>query len=295
LNLLLPLKALLEERNVTRAAKRIHRSQPAMSRTLERLRETLGDELLIRSQGRYILTARATKLLQEIDHVIPRLEAFWSGETFSPLLTTDKVRIVMTDVGVALLLPCLTRALPLQAPGLRIEVLPWTEHASDQLTSGAADLVFSAMAAPPHLRVQRLYNEEFVCVLANTHRYKGNTLTIGEYLGFKHIEIQRGHSCLLDRALTEGGYRRDICLQLPDFIPAIAAVQDTDYVLTCPSRLAKKMLSGYALREIKVPPEIPPFSVSMFWHPRLTDENLHSWFREFVLDSCAMEFGNPKR
>src|ERR1700688_998102 len=101
LNLLLPLKALLEERNVTRAANRIHLSHPAMSRVLERLRETLRDELLIRSQGGYILTARGTKLLQEIDQVIPRLEALWTGETFSPRLTTDKVRMVMTDMAAA--------------------------------------------------------------------------------------------------------------------------------------------------------------------------------------------------
>jgi DNA-binding transcriptional LysR family regulator len=100
---------------------------------------------------------------------------------------------------------------------------------------------------------------------------------------------------LVDRASTEGGYRRNIWLQLPYFIPAIAALQDTDYVLTCPSRLAQQMLSRYALHEVKAPPEIPAFSYFMFWHPRLTDENLHSWFREFVLDSCTREFGDRKR
>jgi hypothetical protein len=66
-------------------------------------------------------------------------------------------------------------------------------------------------------------------------------------------------------------------------------------ILTCPSRLAQQMLSRYGLHEIKAPPEIPAFNYFMFWHPRLTDENLHSWFREFVLASCAREFGNPKR
>jgi DNA-binding transcriptional LysR family regulator len=111
-------------------------------------------------------------------------------------------------------------------PGLRIEILPWTEHAYDQLASGAVDLVFSPIAAPPPLRVQLLYNEEFVCVLANIHPYKGKTLTIKKYLEFKHvvIETQPGQQTLVDRSLTEGGYRRNIWLQLPYFIPAIAAV-----------------------------------------------------------------------
>lgn len=158
-------------------------------------------------------------------------------------------------------------------------------------------MVFSPVAAPPPLRVQLLYDEEFVCVVANTHPYKGKTLTITKYLELKHvvIETQPGQQTLVDRALTEGGYRRNSWLQLPYFIPAIVALQDTDYVLTCPSRLAKQMLSRYALHEIKAPPEIPAFSYFMFWHPRLEGENLHSWFREFVLDSCARELGDPKR
>jgi DNA-binding transcriptional LysR family regulator len=146
-------------------------------------------------------------------------------------------------------------------------------------------------------RVQLLYNEEFVCVLANAHPYKGKTLTIKKYLELKHvvIETQPGEQTLVDRALTEGGYRRNSWLQLPYFIAAIAALQDTDYVLTCPSRLAKQMLSRYALHSIKAPPEIPAFSYFMFWHPRLEGENLHSWFREFILDSRAKELGDPKR
>jgi DNA-binding transcriptional LysR family regulator len=294
LNLLLPLKALLEERSVGRAAKKVNLSQPAMSRALERLRATLGDELLIRSQGGYILTPRAAKLLQDMDDIIPQLETLWNEQGFSPLRATDTVRIVMNDVGVTLLLPLLTRALPAQAPGLRIDVVPWSEHAREELTNGTADLVLSAMAAPPHLRVQRLYDEKYVCVLANTHPYTGTALTIEEYLNFKHIEIRRGYLCPVDRALNEGGYQRDIRLQLPFFVAAIAAVQDSDYVLTCPARLAQKVLPGYAVRTIPVPPQIPPFSVTMMWHPRLTEDGLHSWFREFVLNSCASEFGDAR-
>src|ERR1700693_142236 len=171
-----------------------------MSRTLERLRETLGDELLIRSQGKYTLTARGTKLLQEIDTVIPRLEALWSGETFSPRLTTDKVRMVMTDMAAGLILPCITRALAPHAPGLRIEFVPWTERAYDQLDSGAVDLVFSPIVAPPPLRVQFLYDESFVCVLANTHPYKGKTLTIKQYLELKHVVIETPSGQQVDRA-----------------------------------------------------------------------------------------------
>lgn len=293
LNLLLPLRALLEERNVTRAAKRVHLSQPAMSRTLERLRETLADDLLIRSQGGYTLTARGTKLLQEVDLVIPRLEALWSGETFSPQLTTARVRVVMTDMAASLVLPCLMQALPRHAPNLRFEVVPWSERAYDELTTGSVDLVFSPVAAPAPLKVDRLFQESFLCVLADSHPFHGKSLSIKQYMALKHVAVdtQAGQQTLVDRPLAEAGYRRDVWLRLPYFVPALAALRATEYVLTSPLRLAHPLLDRYSLREVKAPPEIPSFSYFMVWHPRLESETMHSWFRQFVLSSCQEEFG----
>lgn len=287
LNLLLPLKALLEERSVTRAAKTVNLSQPAMSRALERLRDALGDELLIRSQGGYILTTRGARLLREIDQVVPRLEHLWSGEQFSPLLTTAKVRVVMNALVASLMLPSILRALPQHAPGLRLEVLPWTEDACDQLKTGAVDLVFSSMAAPPPLVVQRLYQEEFVCVVAKRHPFKGKVLRLEDYLKLKHVEVHAGQQSLVDLALAEKGHRREIGLQLPYFVVAVEAVEASDYVLTCPSRLSKRSLLGHALRQIKSPPEFPLFNCWMIWHPRCAAEILHSWFREFVVNLCS--------
>lgn len=293
LNLLLPLKALLEERNVTRAAKRVHLSQPAMSRTLERLRETLGDDLLIRSQGGYTLTARGTKLLHEVDLVIPRLEALWSGGVFVPHLTTARVRMVMTDMAALLMLPCLVQALSHHAPNLRVEVVPWSERVYEELTTGSVDLVFSPVAAPSPLKVERLFEESFLCVLADSHPFQGKSLLIEQYMALKHVAIdtQAGQQTLVDRPLAEAGYRRDIWLRLPYFLPAFAALRGTDYVLTSPLRLTQPMLKGQSLRAVKAPPEIPGFSYFMVWHPRLESEAMHSWFRQLVLNLCQKEFG----
>ncbi|MCU1250040.1 MAG: Transcriptional regulator [Edaphobacter sp.] len=294
LNLLLPLQALLEERNVTRAGKRVHLSQSAMSRAFERLRETLGDELLIRSEGRYRLTARGITLLRELDLLLPRLEALWSGEAFSPRVTTSKVRLAMTDMAAALLLPPLTRDLARTAPGLRLQIVSWHEQSYEDLMTGRVDLVFSPLAAPSPLHMELLFDERFVCLIGQAHPFGGNAFLLKQYLGQSHIavETQTGQQTLVDRPLAEAGYRRKIGLEVPFFIPGVMALENTELVLTCPQRLAKQMLSRFRVRRVKSPAEIPGFRYSMIWHPRLHEEELHAWFRRLAQQTCNVHFSS---
>lgn len=97
LNLLLHLQALLEERNVTKAGRRVHLTQSAMSRSLERLRDVLQDDLLVRSKNGYELTTKALTLSRELETLIPKLEAFWAGRPFTPAMSSGEMRILMTD------------------------------------------------------------------------------------------------------------------------------------------------------------------------------------------------------
>ena len=103
LNLLVPLQALLEERSVTRAALRVHLSQPAMSRALERLRETFSDDLLVRFGKRYSLTPRGAALLEELNLLLPKVEGLWRKRPFSPASATGCLKLAMTDQMTALL------------------------------------------------------------------------------------------------------------------------------------------------------------------------------------------------
>lgn len=105
LNLLITLQALLEERHVTRAAKRCFLSQSAMSRALERLRETFQDELLIRSGRGYERTVRGERLLRELEAILPRIDAMVRGQSFDPVQSQERFRISMTDFASVLLLP----------------------------------------------------------------------------------------------------------------------------------------------------------------------------------------------
>src|SRR5215475_1051995 len=107
LNLLHALRALLEERHVTRAAKRCFLSQPAMSRALERLREMFADPLLVRSGRTYERTARGERVLRELESLMPRLEAMVGGVEFDPARSQERFRVALTDNASTILLPSL--------------------------------------------------------------------------------------------------------------------------------------------------------------------------------------------
>ena len=154
LNLLIPLKALLHERNVTRAAKRIHLSQSAMSRALDRLRSELGDELLVRVGRNYELTPRGTALMSELGQIMPRLARLWEGEPFSPAQSEAKIRLAMTDDASSVVLPQLAEILGRLAPGITLEVVPW--HERTQEDNLATQLILSPLAAELSQRVGRL-------------------------------------------------------------------------------------------------------------------------------------------
>src|ERR1700733_14114413 len=172
LNLLVPLKALLHERNVTRAAERINLSQSAMSRTLDRLRSELGDELLVRVGRNYELSPRGSALLGELGQILPRVARLWAGEPFSPALSEANIRLAMTDDASSVVLPPLAEIVGRLAPGITLEVVPWHERVhEDNGLAADTHLILSPLAVPSTLRVELLFEDVF-------HSVFGRKLTL---------------------------------------------------------------------------------------------------------------------
>jgi DNA-binding transcriptional LysR family regulator len=285
LNLLIPLKALLHERNVTRAAERVHLSQSAMSRTLDRLRSELGDELLVRVGRNYELTPRGSALLDELGQVMPRLARLWAGEPFSPAQSEARIRLAMTDYAGSVILPPLAEILARLAPGITLEVVPWHERVhEDNGLAAATHLIFSPLAVPSTLRVELLFEDAFLCVLGRKLSRGKGPLKMTEYLSFRHIsvETQPNQQNLIDRSLGEAGLQRRVAVHLPYFLAAIRMLETTDLVLTMPARIAEPVLAPLDLPRLKTPKEIPPIRYSMVWHPRFDSDSLHVWLRETV-------------
>ncbi len=294
LNLLVPLHALLEERNVTRAAGRVHLTQSAMSRTLERLRDTLQDDLLVRAAGKYELTPRAADLLKELNLLLPRLEQFWSGDTFSPARAQGPIRLAMTDYAATVILPHLIAACQCQAPGVSIEVTPWHERSYEDLTAAKIDLVFSPLAVPPTFRIEPLFQERFVCLSGKRLAAGRKSLSLARYLDCHHlsVETEPNQQNLIDRALAEVGHRRTVLLRLPFLLPALQVLLHSDLLLTTPLRLARTLSKENTLYVAQAPPELPTFQYSSVWHARLEREPLQAWFRALVVQTCMQHIAH---
>jgi DNA-binding transcriptional LysR family regulator len=284
LNLLQTLAVLLEERHVSRAAKRCFLSQPAMSRTLERLRETFGDELLIRTGRVYERTARGDRLLKELESFLPKLESLLKGEKFDPALSQERFQIMMTDHACVVLLPDLVQRVTSAAPRSRIEVLPWNDRRFEDLEARRVDLVLDVAGAPATLVSETLFADVFVCVVASDHPIRARRVTLDQYLKFPHVVVNvlYGQQTPVDRPLRALAQKRQIGLIIPYFAASVLAVARSDMILTVPKRLALKLAKSAAVRVIEAPHEVKGFTYEMIWHPRLTADPVHEWFRDQV-------------
>jgi DNA-binding transcriptional LysR family regulator len=290
LNLLLPLKALLHERNVSRAAARVHLSPSAMSRTLDRLRSELEDDLLVRVGRHYELTPRGSALLDELGQILPRLDRFWAGEPFIPAHSEARIRLAMTDYASSVVLPPLTAICRQLAPGITLEVIPWHERAHEDNCVVATNLLLSPLAPPPTFRSELLFEDPFLCVFGRGLKRGKAPMTLKEYLTLSHIsvEAQPAQEDLIDRSLGESGLKRRVAVHLPYFLAAIHMLETTDLVLTMPARITTPMLDLLDLTPVKAPKEIRPIHYSMVWHPRYDSDQLHTWLRDHVRQIFAL-------
>jgi DNA-binding transcriptional LysR family regulator len=284
LNLLHALRALLEERHVTRAGKRCFLSQPAMSRALERLRDQFGDALLVRSGRAYERTVRGEAILRELESLMPRLEAMVSGEPFEPELSHERFRVALTDHASAVLMPPLLERVRRAAANATVEVSAWHGRRYEDVAAGRLDLALSAEGAPSALEAEVIYEEDFVCLVGSAQRVGRHRFTLKQYLDLPHavVETWDGQQTPVDRPLAELGLKRRAALRIPFFVPTILAIARTDLTLTLPRRLARITPSMAGLRLVEPPHEIKGFSYLMAWHARLTAEPAHAWLREQV-------------
>src|SRR5438034_4946269 len=236
LNLLVPLHALLEERHVTRAAKRSFLSQPAMSRALERLREMFGDPLLVRSGRTYERTVRGERVLRELETFMPRLEAMVRGAEFDPARSQERFRVALTDHASTILLPSLAARIRRTAAHVKLEVSAWHTESYEDVVAGRIDTALSAEEAPPVLESEVILNLDFVCLVGSALPVRARRFTLKQYLQFPHalVETLAGQQTLVDRPLAQLGMKRRIVLSLPFFVPAIFAIAQTDLILTVP-------------------------------------------------------------
>ena len=295
LNLLVALDALLAERSVSRAAVRLHLSQPATSALLARLRELFGDPLLLRSARGMLPTPRALELLAPVKQVLDEIDAIVQPRAaFDPASAVHTFTLSASDYVEYALLPMLVDFLERKAPGVRLAVRPLDlQTVAKQMESGEVDLCITGLQnAPAGLHQQPLYAERIVSVVRRRHPGVGARLTLETFCSLEHILVSvrgSGFSARIDDALAKLGRKRHGRLAVPHFLLVPEIVARSDMISALPERLAR----GYAgrLRIFEPPVELEDFSVGQIWHERNQREPAQLWLRETLLDLAQ----NPQK
>ena len=293
LNALVALDALLSERNVTRAAKRIGITQPAMSQSLARLRELFDDPLLVRKGRAMVLTPRAEAMLLPLSDALLSVErALQLGMGFDPATSTRIFKIALTDLGVTMALPPVLRVIGKEAPGIRVQVEPLSDmNLSDKLSSGEVDLVIAVyLGSAGGLRTEALLEEDYVCLVRRGHPLsRRKRLRIKDYEAHGHVAytpvgfVPRPMAKTASVVSSGAGIRVSVpyLLALPDVI------RRTDLVATVPRGLLSAPIDLSGVVSVEAPPELPLVEHSQWWHPRFDLDPAHQWLRARVREAFA--------
>ncbi len=300
LNLLRSLAVLIETRNVTRAAERLHLSQSALSAQLARLRAGFGDPLLIPADsGRgMVATARALALAPALAALLKDVEALLLGEpAFDPAVDERTFRIAASDNAIASLgLPLVEAVWRLAGPDVRMAFhAPDSQTVARQLEAGDIDLLIgSERLLPPAMKARELLAERFVFVQRRGHPRGTGPLDLESYCRLRHVLVSTSGGSLhgfMDEQLERLGRRRTVALSVPQFMLVPEALRRTDLVSTVPSRLALRFADQ--LDAFELPFEAAGFTLHMAWHPRNHADPAVRWLRERLVESAAEVAGQP--
>lgn len=286
LNLLLALDALVAERSVTLAARRMRLTQPAMSRALGRLREHFGDPLLVRAGRGMVLTPRAEALGPPLRQALLGLEAVVAEQPdFDPRRSRRTFTVATADYGMAVLVPPLLGRLGMEAPAVDLTVLPIPADLGGELESGRIDAVIAPKRpSAPGLVWSRLFAERNVCLVRDGHPRVGRTLSLERFCDLLHVFVSpEGRPVsVVDEALERRGLSRRIALRVGSFLVAPLVVAESDLIATTASRIAARFTGPLALRILAPPIDLPEFTLAIGWHERVRRDPGHAWFRALV-------------
>jgi DNA-binding transcriptional LysR family regulator len=316
LNLLVAFQALMEERSITAAARRMFLSQPAMSRVVDRLQYIFEDELLVRTRNGYEPTRRALTAYAELEQVLPRLDALLRGTEFDPFEETEVFRLSASDYGTAVIVPGLMTVLAKQAPKIKVEVVPG--HTKfERLERNEIDLILAddvelsqwTSRASQTLRDELLTHGEIVCLVRVGHPATKRPLTLRRYLKEQHVEVGWGqelapgslsfvgeHQTIVARALGPLGKRRDVRVRVPYPLSVGVILENTDLIATLPSIVAERLTARTKTAAIPAPVELRkhPFTFNQIWHPRNDANPMHRWLRGVIREIALKRWpGSP--
>lgn len=307
LNLLRVFDQVMAEKNLTRAARNLAMTQPAVSNALNRLRESVGDKLVVRSGYGIEPTPRALALWPAISDALRQMETSLAPADFVASEATNTFLLGMADATAAEIIPGLVRIIERDAPGVSMRVLPLTTRDPRKLLDEGqfdlavgyfravlADLTAQAQAGSmPAFDQQRLFTGEYVCVMRKGHPLATGPLTIKRYCAAHHLLVSFSGRPFgfIDEALASLGLKRRIVLTVNQFFTAGQVVIGSDLLTVLPRHFVRVtgIADQFVLRDL--PFDVSPVHVDSLWHRRQGQRSDHAWLRLAVAAAAKKAFG----
>lgn len=290
LNLLIVFDAMLEDRNVTRAGRRVGLSQPAMSHALNRLRYMLKDDLFVRTPDGMTPTPRAEELAGPLRNALNEMRQALEPALFDPATSDRHFVIAVDNYAAAVLVPPLVAALSAAAPAVRLDLRPSvTMDVVDRIDHGDLDLAIDTTDNLPGSRfiAAPLFEDRLVMVMRQDHPAGHGRLSARAIAALAFLEISsiRSDTGVLDRWLAASGLDRRVALRAP-YISVVPLLLQSDLVTVLSRRIAEELMRDHALQQRPLPFETPTEQTAMLWHRRLDRHPAHRWLRD-VIQSVA--------
>jgi LysR family transcriptional regulator, nod-box dependent transcriptional activator len=295
LNLLISLDALLHEKNISRAAEKLHVSQPAMSAALHKLREYFKDTLLVRVGRNLELTPRGESLVEPVRETLLRIQATLGTQPqFDPATARREFTVILSEEALPDLLPALVKHLAVAAPGISCRVQLISESILTRLEYGEADLcvcldsprLYASRAWPDSLRITRLRPVRWVCAVDALHPTIGNSLPPDQFLALPHAFAAPNGYSVSSEELVRRLFDIDLIVQLavPSLLHLPLILAGTPYVATMPERVLKLVPTVSPLKSFPTPFPTPVQHEVLLWHNRHEPDPAHAWLRELIVE-----------
>ncbi len=293
LNLLVALDALLGEKSITRASRRLHLSQSATSGVLARLRDYFKDELLVPVGRNLILTPLAVSLIEPVRDVLLQIQrTIEIKPEFDPATAVREFRIVASDFVSTVLLGELGRRIAGEAPGVSVDISLSSETFTERLERGEVELVilprrYMSESQPTEM----LFEESYTCIVWTGNTLVGDVLTLDKYMELGHVCSRFGiaQTSFEEQFLREKGYDRRIEVSTPNFTSLPHFVIGTNRIATMHTRLARMLACYYPIRLVAPPIPIPKVEMCMQWNRYLENDPSHQWLRRMLVDIARAE------
>lgn len=298
LNLLKVFVVLMREQHVSTAAKYLHLTQPAISNSLQQLRELFQDELLIRGPKKMVPTQKALFLAPKIEQALSQLETFiFYSDEFKYKTSSRTFNLGMTDYAEYTLLPKLYEQIKKLAPNLSLKIFTYNEFSPEDFENEKLELgIGLEKKFPKQIMTERLFSDCSVCVARENHPIFNQPLTLKRYLQAEHLAVCVYSEELSrpDRALKKLNLARNIKLTLPNVLPALQTLSNSNLIGTFSRNLVIQSEKRYRLKHITAPFVIPEYHIAQIWHRQQDNDSGLIWLRTLIKTICDKYFSHPE-